>query len=58
MGWFLFALAETVGVGGTVLSLSACFLAGSWLHLWIGVIFVLAFALGGLLLHRQGVGES
>ncbi|RTL80254.1 MAG: hypothetical protein EKK29_19700 [Hyphomicrobiales bacterium] len=51
-------LFVTLGVGGTVLSLAAYFLAGCWLHLWIGGIFVLAFVLGGLLLHRQGVGES
>jgi hypothetical protein len=51
----LFAI---LGVGGTVLSLAAYFLAGPWLHLWIGVIFVLAFVLGGLLLHHHGVGDS
>lgn len=51
-------LFVALGVGGTVLSLATYFLAGPWLHLWIGAIFVLAFVLGGLLLYRQGAGES
>lgn len=51
-------LFTILGIVGTVLSLVAYFLAGPWLHLSIGAIFVLAFMLGGLLLHRQGAGDS
>ncbi|MCQ4189414.1 hypothetical protein [Methylocystis suflitae] len=50
-------LFAVCGLIGTVLSFTAFFFAGPWLHLWIGAIYAFGFVLGGLWLDRLGAGE-
>ncbi len=45
------------GLIGTALSFAAFFFAGSWLHVWIGVIYAVGFVLGGVWLYRLGAGD-
>lgn len=42
------------GLIGTALSFAAFFLAGPWLHLWIGVTYGVGFVLGGFWLRHLG----
>jgi hypothetical protein len=50
----LFALC---GLAGTALCFAAFFYAGEWLHLWIGFVYAVGVALGGVWLYRIGVGD-
>lgn len=51
-------LFAVCGLIGTALSFVAFFfVAGPWLHAWIGMIYAVGFALGGLWLYRIGAGD-